>query len=110
MDSLVEDIECKFKQEGVTDHRLYDRYQKELMSSHYGCSLAYDEAYEHSDAYMASALWRNVYMMAEDVQLVHLAQLTAYVRMQMQHIHSVPLVELHHGKLTLQDPPADMLQ
>ncbi|KAI3630126.1 hypothetical protein MIR68_011561 [Amoeboaphelidium protococcarum] len=100
IDNLMADIGLKLQLEGVTQSKIYDRYTQELMSSHYGCVLAYDEGFEKSDAFLAAALWRNMYLLRDDdtVGMKHLALMTEYVRKQMAHIHSFKIEDFYHAE------------
>ena len=86
LDFMSSDTELKLWSLGASNPVAADKLMRQLISSHFGCSLAYDEGFEHSDAYLASALWRNMFFMDDEVTGRQLALMTFYVRYQMERL------------------------
>lgn len=101
IDHLTTDIEIKLLNSGITNSRIYERYLKDLISFHYGCVLAYDEGFDTNDAILASAIWRNIYTMNEDVRPVQLENMVGYVRQQMSNLYKQDAENLFKGRITL---------
>lgn len=78
----------------MKNSRTHDRYLHELLSFHYGCVLAYDEGYESNDCIFASALWRNLFTMDQNIEPFQLNKMVQYVRGQMHYLHSIPVEQL----------------
>ena len=83
----------------------FDRHLHELLSLHYGCVLAYDEGLESDDAVLASAFWRNMYGMSDQVGLTELEKMVEYVRWQVHSVWNVPVEDLLRGDWELRLPP-----
>jgi cytochrome b pre-mRNA-processing protein 3 len=107
IDHFTTDIEMKLHQCKVDNVKVFDRYFYQLMSQHYGHSIAYDEGYETGDPVLASALWRNAYSMDKSVRPKNLAYLTYYTRFQMQNVMKCPVEMLKDIQLTA--PPVDSI-
>lgn len=105
LDMLTTDLELKLWATGVNNPRVQDKYMHELLSTHYGCSLAYDEGYEGSDALLASALWRNIFSMDEQVDPQRLHDLVRYVRFQTGRVFKIPEEKLVMGEVKWSLPP-----
>ncbi|KAI5781153.1 ubiquinol-cytochrome C chaperone-domain-containing protein [Geopyxis carbonaria] len=55
-------------------------YMKDLFHQYRGMTAAFDQGLVKGDAMMATAIWRNVFDAAEDIDLEVLAQVTSHVR------------------------------
>jgi hypothetical protein len=86
-DHLITDLEYRIRELGVDNSKVYDRYFKELVSMHFGASLAYDEGIESmKDGILASAVWRNVYQMDANVNAKCVERKVEYMRSELQRL------------------------
>ncbi|KAI9152470.1 Serine carboxypeptidase 3 [Blastocladiella emersonii ATCC 22665] len=84
---LFRDMEDRLWAMGIRKNAIVDRSLKEFLSIFYGGIMSYDEALVHSDALLASALWRNLFQSQADPQ--HLAEFVAVVRKELAHLETV---------------------
>lgn len=64
----------------VTAKSLQQKYLKQLFEQFRYSILSYDEAFIRGDAQMAAAIWANVFLMREDMDMKRLAMVVSYVR------------------------------
>jgi cytochrome b pre-mRNA-processing protein 3 len=100
-DQLHNDLQLKLYALGIDNVRIYDSYMKELMASYFGGNLAMDEGFEGGDAMLASALWRNVFLMDEAIETEKLVKMADYVRKQMSYVHSLSVEDLLENRVEL---------
>ncbi|VDL57759.1 unnamed protein product [Hymenolepis diminuta] len=63
----------------------------QFKSQFFGSVFAYDEALlMHSDAALAAALWRNLFISSPDTSAEQLDTLVRYIRRQLAHLNSLP--------------------
>ncbi|KNE60907.1 hypothetical protein AMAG_06667 [Allomyces macrogynus ATCC 38327] len=93
---MFRDMEDRLWAMGIRKNSIVDRSLKDCLSMFYGGILAYDEALTHSDALLASALWRNLFQSQADP--VHLAQFVRVVREELAHLEQVPANEMLKGR------------
>jgi cytochrome b pre-mRNA-processing protein 3 len=74
----------------ITSRGLRHRYLKDLFVQWRGVILSYDEGVARGDAVLATALWRNVYKARPDVDLRHVAALTAWARLGLRALDHIP--------------------
>jgi len=64
---------------GIEARSVRNKYLKDLFVQWRGVLAAYDEGLIKGDAVMAAAVWRNVFGAREDVDAVHLAEITGWI-------------------------------
>ncbi|KAF3171355.1 Protein cbp3, mitochondrial [Orbilia oligospora] len=64
----------------VTNKSKRQKMLKELYEHFQYTILSYDEAFIRGDAWMAAAIWQNVFLMREDMDFRKLAMVVSYVR------------------------------
>jgi len=64
---------------GIEARTVRNKYLKDLFVQWRGVLAAYDEGLIKGDAVMATAVWRNVFSAREDVDAVHLAEITGWM-------------------------------
>ncbi|KAI1878186.1 uncharacterized protein JN550_000368 [Neoarthrinium moseri] len=75
---------------GISARGLRHRYLKDLFVQWRGVILSYDEGVARGDAALAAAVWRNVYKARPDVDVRHLAAVTAWVRLSLKSLDQMP--------------------
>ncbi|QPG74702.1 hypothetical protein FOA43_002035 [Brettanomyces nanus] len=85
VDKLFKDIELRLSEEmNVLSGRIRDMYLKDFHSQMIGMVCAFDEGFaSESDAYLAYAVWRNIFNGDKNVDIVKLEAVVRYVRMQL---------------------------
>ncbi|KAK6543835.1 Protein cbp3, mitochondrial [Orbilia ellipsospora] len=68
------------KRHGVSSRGKRQKYMKDLYELFRFTILTYDEAFVRGDAWMATAVWRCVFMSKEDMDLQKLAIIVSYIR------------------------------
>ncbi|KAI9762252.1 MAG: hypothetical protein M4579_000576 [Chaenotheca gracillima] len=81
-----------------------NKHLKDLFLQYRGAMAAYDEGVCRGDAVLATALWRNVWAQAVDVDLVRLTQMVAYVRNVISRLEALSDEEVAAGKFEFPDP------
>ena len=83
-----------------------NKYLKDLFIQWRGILLAYDEGLVRGDAALASAVWRNVWKGAEDVDVKGLAKVVAYMRKSLMDLEATEELEMQMGNWKWSDPDA----
>ncbi|KAI9218038.1 ubiquinol-cytochrome C chaperone-domain-containing protein [Blastocladiella britannica] len=84
---LFRDMEDRLWAMGIRKNAIVDRSLKEFLSIFYGGVMSYDEALTHSDALLASALWRNLFQ-ADPSTLEAAATFVKVVREELHHLET----------------------
>lgn len=97
----------------ITLHRINtqsvrNRYLKDLFVQYRGAMAAYDEGLCKGDAVLATALWRNVFAVDEEVDLRGLACVVGYVRRTLRALEMIKDVEVASGLVRFAEPGKDM--
>lgn len=86
-------FECEKKMHvdhGLTSSALRQRYLKDIFVQWRGLILAYDEGVIKGDAILASAVWRNLFKGAPDVDPRALATIVAWMRSSLAALEMAP--------------------
>ncbi|ORZ33748.1 ubiquinol-cytochrome C chaperone-domain-containing protein [Catenaria anguillulae PL171] len=95
---MFRDMEDRLWAMGIRRNAIVDKSLKEFLSIFYGGILSYDEALTHSDALLASALWRNLFQSHPSVDLAHVAEYVRLVRRELQLLEAVERDEVIKGR------------
>lgn len=82
----------------IASRSIRQRYLRDLFVTWRGLMLAYDEGLVKGDAVLASAVWRNLFKGADDVDARTLAAIVSWMRMCLKNLDQMqdPAL-LHHG-------------
>jgi len=81
---------------------------KKLVSEWFGTAVALDYGMVTSDASLAEALWRNLYLGNETVPVHDLALMVKYVREQQKRLENMSDEEFLKAEIMFMDPPFEM--
>ncbi|KAF3769631.1 hypothetical protein M406DRAFT_320002 [Cryphonectria parasitica EP155] len=81
-----------------------------LFQTWRGVILAYDEGLVKGDAVMAAAVWRNVFMSREDVDMRHVAAIVSWMRSTLRSLDQMldPALLYHGGTVFKTQPTAEL--
>lgn len=73
--------------------------------------MAYDEGLVKGDAVMAAAVWRNIFMSREDVDMRHVAAIVSWIRLTLRKLDRLlDSTLLYHGASVFSTPPTAELK
>lgn len=79
---------------GLDSRMTRNGYLKDLFLQWRGILLAYDEGIVKGDAVLAAAIWRNLFNANEDVNVVKLAQIVAFMRRSLRDLEAMGDLEV----------------
>lgn len=79
---------------GLDSRHTRNGYLKDLFLQWRGVLLAYDEGIVKGDAVLAAALWRNLLNGREDVDVVRLTQIVAFMRRSLRDLEAMGDLEM----------------
>ena len=79
---------------GLDSRMARNNYLKDLFLQWRGILLAYDEGIVRGDAVLAAAIWRNLYNAKEDVDVVKLAEIVAFMRRSLRDLEAMGDLEV----------------
>ena len=79
---------------GLDSRMARNNYLKDLFLQWRGILLAYDEGIVKGDAVLAAAIWRNLYNAKEDVDVVKLAEIVAFMRRSLRDLEAMGDLEV----------------
>lgn len=93
----------------VLNHRMNARqtrnkYLKDVLLQWRGCIAAYDEGIIRGDAYLASAVWRNVFKADPEIDMSKLATTVSYMRRFLRTLDKTTDEELMLANVELMHP------
>lgn len=105
-------FECEKKMHvdhGLTSSALRQRYLKDIFVQWRGLILAYDEGLVKGDAVLASAVWRNLFKGAPDVDPRALATIVSWMRSGLAALERAPDIQLEQSAGEILQRPVDMV-
>ncbi|KAK7952383.1 uncharacterized protein PG986_008111 [Apiospora aurea] len=75
---------------GITSRGVRQRYLKDLFVTWRGLLAAYDEGVVRGDAVLASAVWRNIFSAAADVDVRSVAAVVSWMRLCLKMLDQMP--------------------
>lgn len=105
-------FECEKKMHvdhGLTSSALRQRYLKDIFVQWRGLILAYDEGLIKGDAILASAIWRNLFKGAPDVDPRALGAIVAWMRSGLVALEDAPDMGLEQYAGDILSRPVDAL-
>jgi cytochrome b pre-mRNA-processing protein 3 len=94
-------------QHGVSSGSVRSRYLKDLFVQWRGVLAAYDEGLVKGDAVMATAVWRNIFKGAEDVDAVKVATVVSYLRREIARVGTLSDDLIANGVVDFGDPSVE---
>jgi len=91
---------------GMEARSVRNKYLKDLFVQWRGVLLSYDEGLIKGDAVLAAAVWRNVFAAREDVDMVKVAEITAWMRKTLKGLERMSDAEIAAGSLSFEHPKA----
>lgn len=79
---------------GLDSRMARNKYLKDLFLQWRGILLAYDEGIVKGDAVLAAAIWRNLFNAQEDVDVVKLSQIVAFMRRSLRDLEAMGDLEV----------------
>lgn len=89
---------------GMSARSVRNKYLKDLFVQWRGSLAAYDEGLIKGDAVMAAAVWRNVFSGKEDVDVVQVAKVVAWMRRSLKELDNMRDEEVAGGKISFPEP------
>ena len=80
------------------------KHLKDLFVQWRGIMTTYDEGLVKGDAVLATAIWRNIFKGVDDVDMVKVSEVVAYLRAMVQRLESVPYEDIVSGAILFNGP------
>ncbi|KAF2008573.1 hypothetical protein BU24DRAFT_497780 [Aaosphaeria arxii CBS 175.79] len=94
----------------TNSNSLRQKYLKDIFAQWRAVLLSYDEALVKGDAWLAAALWRNLFAGREDVDYVQLAQIVAYMRRELKRLDAATDDEVANGLWKFSGDPSEFAE
>lgn len=96
---------------GMKSRMVRSTHLNTLFQTWRGVVLAYDEGLVKGDAVMAAAVWRNIFMSREDVDMRHVAAIVSWIRLTLRKLDRLlDSTLLYHGASVFSTQPTAELK
>lgn len=92
------------EQHGIATNAVRTRYLKDLFLQWRGLTAGYDEGFSKGDAVLATAVWRNLFNAASDVDFRGIAQVVGYMRFVLNTLEGLEYERFESAAIVFRDP------
>ena len=92
------------EQHGIVTNAVRTRYLKDLFVQWRGLVAGYDEGVAKGDAVLATAVWRNLFNAANDVDFRGVAQVVGYMRLVLSTLEGLEYERFESAAIVFRDP------